>query len=230
MPTLAEAEAAWNGLLEEAGTDRARIPIAVSDQMRRNPITPGAVGPVAGPFNEIMSHQAAMFLRPTPGQPTNILNVFRAFARPPMTPAQEDALRAYLIDIYRRTPDTLKEVSVPGVVDQLKVKQLSKSGLMGKDFDSTLLRSYFSDSKDSLPLEAFKGSLQIGRPGRLATGPGERGFTRRRALPPPPGGRGPAAAGAPQGGRKKTTRLPSRSSRRRRSKRSQRNRGGAKSL
>lgn len=205
MPTLAEAEAAWNGLLEEAGPDRGRIPIAVSDQMRRNPITPGAIGPVAGPFNEIMSHQAAMFLLPTPGQPTNILNVFRAFARPPMTPAQEDALRAYLIDIYRRTPDTLKEVSVPGVVDQLKVKQLSKSGLMGKDFDSTLLRSYFSDSKDSLPLEAFKGSLQQGRPGRLATGPGEQGFTRRRTLPPPPGGPGPAAAGAggPAGGRRR---------------------------
>jgi len=101
----------------------------------------------------------------------------------------------------------LEEVSVPGVIDQLKVKQLSKSGLMGKDFDSTLLRSYFSKSEDPVALEAFKGSLQQGRPGRLAMGPGERGFTRRRTLPPPPGGPGPAAAGAggPAGGRRRKT-------------------------
>ena len=230
MPTIEEVNREWEGLLRKAGPNRGRTPIAVSDQMRRNPITPDAIGPVAGPFNEIMSHQDAMFLLPTPGQPTNILNVFRAFARPPMTPAQEDALRGYLIDIYRRASTMLEEVSVPGVVDQLKVKQLSKSGLMGKDFDSTLLRSYFSKSEDPVALEAFKGSLQQGRPGRLAMGPGEQGFTRRRTLPPPPGGRGPAAAGAPQGGRRKTTRLPSRSSRRRQSKRSQRNRGGAKFL
>lgn len=207
MPTLEEVNREWESLLRKAGPNLGRVPIVVADEIRRNPISPDAIGPIAGTFNQIMSDPGSMFLLPLPDRPTNILNVFRAFAIRPMTPAQQDALRAYLIDIYRRASTMLEEVSVPGVIDQLKVKQLSKSGLLGKDFDSTLLRSYFTKSEDPVALEAFKGSLQQGRPGRLAMGPSERGFTRRRTLPPPPGGPGPAAAGAggPAGGRRRKT-------------------------
>jgi hypothetical protein len=109
------------------------------------------------------------------------------------------------------------------VTNQLKVERL----LSGKHPElAPTLRPFLTESQDSPLIEKSKALTDVGRSGVRDFSPG--------GPSPPPGGAGPAAAGAggPAGGRRrrKTTRLPSRSSRRRRSKRSQRNRGGAKSL
>jgi hypothetical protein len=196
--------------------------VVLAETARKNPIT--AADGVSSQLIYVMNPE---FAREAYWNRDTIWDLDLWFAQGYWPDEAQLPLYRYLLRIIRLASDEISNTA--GVVNQLKVKQLSKSGMFGKDMDATLLRSYFTKSEDRPPVEAFKASLIKGAPGRLATGPEERGFTRRRTLPPPPGGRGPAAAGAPQGGRKKTTRLPSRSSRRRRSTRSQRNRGGAKS-
>lgn len=250
MPTLEEANRKWERLLEKANTNLRQIPKLVADEIRKNPITPDAVGPVAGPFNEIMSEQTSFLHDPVRGQPTNILNIFRAFARPPMTPAQEDAFLAYLIRIYEKSIPVL----VSAVTDQVKAERV-----LSKDLEmQRMLRPYLTASKEPVSVEAARAGV-----GSLSLEPDERGFARPRPgvdeaparpsgmgersnaaavapayLAPPrsgsaparPGAGPPGSAAAMGGRRRKTTRLPSRLSRRRRSTRSRRNRGGAKFL
>lgn len=231
MPTLAEADAMWNRLIEKVGPEYHRdLSKAVAEQIGRNPMSEEEVGITAYHFNRLMDNPDALYLIRHPNMPTRVLNTFRRYTGVPLTPEQEEAFITYLVRILGKVSPSM----IPGVVDQVKAERVFPRDLEMQK----LLRPYFTKSKEPVSLEA----AHFGVSG-LASKPGRVGFTRERptanrapvrpsgmgersnaaAVTPDwlsshrsrPAPTGPAAAGAgPSGGRRKTRRLRRKKTRR----------------